>query len=513
MASGENTGNQGDDNDQGKMEWKLGNHRQYSPPAGIPEYVKKALPPRPGSRSSSIYSSPDEGAQQPLVQNPKLQDIGTKGALNEAGLTVVQPLQPTTSSSHRSEIAAPQPRYPARMILETSEADDMVISPISNPLSANTNIQQYEVSPISPNESTCSLHSAISSTASPDPSSSAEEIYLTRRPFVYEKQPMVYPSADLLLTPEIVAPNQKHQFQYQQINLRYSDPGSPLNGAVIHPPTSFPSDPNLRLSRHLDGDEQSHTPASRSIKLQLQPQPQPDVEENNPENASSSLSLTPTGAVVSSPKVAFAGTVDGFSTRPRANSKRTAPAPPPLKLSERPLAEHYVKTPFPGVEAVQRQDTITTATSTAATVATTATIANTTAKNNNDHRSNSTRRQEQQRSNVAAAEQENKHKDREEERNRIARKRNRVSSLPGLVLAKTLRQGGGEKDKDKEKEKEKEKSGPKVKSILSRAKSLRKVGRGLGLGIGIGAGSEEARKERRREEMKRQIRIGEPLRE
>ncbi|KAI5861806.1 hypothetical protein GGS23DRAFT_611404 [Durotheca rogersii] len=39
----------------------------------------------------------------------------------------------------------------------------------------------------------------------------------------------------------------------------------------------------------------------------------------------------------------------GFAARPRASSgaRRTAPAPPPLKLRERPLADQYVKTPFP----------------------------------------------------------------------------------------------------------------------------------------------------------------------
>ncbi|KAK6948350.1 hypothetical protein Daesc_010116 [Daldinia eschscholtzii] len=442
------------------MERKLGTYRQYSPPVGIPEYVKKALPPRPDSGSSSIYSSPNESSQLP-VQNDKRQDVSPTSVLNEARLTMVQPLQLIASSSPRSEkrpdIAAPQPRHPARMILETSEADDMIISPVSNPLSVNTNLQQYEVSPISPNESACSLHSAISSTASPN-SSSAEEIYLSRRPFVYEEHPIVYPSVDLLSTPEILAPSQKHQFQYQQINLRYSDPGSPINGAVIHPPTSFPSDPNLRLSRHLDDDNQRHTPAMNT-NPPLQPA---DSEDNNVDDASS----TPVESVVS-PKVAFAGTIDGFSTRPRANSKRTAPVPPPLKLSERPFADQYVKTPFPGAaEPAQRQETSGPSTS---------------------------RQQNQQQSGGA------EHKT-QEEQNSIARKRNRMSTLPALVFPKSLRHNGGEKDKDKERD-----GGKVKKSLLSRAKSLR-IGRGLGLGIG----SEEARKEKRREEMKRQIRIGEP---
>ncbi|KAI1482663.1 hypothetical protein F4774DRAFT_428960 [Daldinia eschscholtzii] len=465
MVPSDSTDNQGDDNDQEKMERKLGTSRQYSPPVGIPEYVKKALPPRPDSGSSSIYSSPNEGPQRLPGQNDKRQDVSPTSVLHSARLTMVQPLQLIASSSPRSEkrpdIAAPQPRHPARMILETSEADDMVISPVSNPLSVNTNLQQYEVSPISPNESECSLHSAISSTASPS-SSSAEEIYLSRRPFVYEEHPIIYSSVDLLSTPEILAPNHKHQFQYQQINLRYSDPGSPINGAVVHPPTSFPSDPNLRLSRHLDGDNQRHTPAiSTNPPLQTT-----NSENNDPDNASS----TPVGSVVS-PKVAFAGTIDGFSTRPRADSKRTAPAPPPLKLSERPLADHYVKTPFPGAtEPAQRQETL---------------------------GSSTLRQQNQQQSSVA--EQKTP-----EEQNSIARKRNRLSTLPALVFPKSLRHNGGEKDKDKEKEKD---GGKVKKSFLSRAKSLR-IGRGLGLGMGIG--SEEARKEKRREEMKRQIRIGEP---
>lgn len=455
MASGDNTNSQDSDDDQGEMDWKTGKQQQYPPPADIPEYVKKALPPRPNPGSSSIYSFPVESAQQQCILNNHHQRDGpdvNSGALDEAGLTVVQPLQLMASSSSCSEkepeILAPQPRYPAHMILETSDADDIVISPVSGPLAGNKNLQQYEVSPISPNESTCSLHSGVSSSASHN-SSSGEEIYISRQPFLYEKHPIVYQSADLLPTLEMDTLNQKHQFQYQQINLRYSDPGSPISGTVIHPPTSFPSDPNLRLSRHLDDENQGPT-------MNTKPLSPADLANNF-----SSQSQTPTGTIVN-PKVAFAGTVNGFSTRSRANSKKTTHAPPPLKLSERPLADSYVKTPFPGVEPVQRQDS-----------------------------SGSTRQKQN------PAEQKAK-----EEQNSIARKRNRVSTLPAFVFAKSLRQSGGET-----RGKEKTSSGPTVKSILSRAKSLT-IGRGFGLGLGVG--SEEARKEKRREEMKRQIRIGEP---
>ncbi|KAI1660261.1 hypothetical protein F4813DRAFT_318438 [Daldinia decipiens] len=460
MASGDNTNSQDNDNGQGEIDWKIGKQLQYPPPADVPEYVKKALPPRPNPGSSFICSLLVESAEQQYISNNQHQrdrpDVNS-GSLYEAELAVVQPLQLVASSSPCSEedpeIVAPQPRYPARMILETSEADDIIISPVSGTLAGNKNLQQYEVSPISPNESACSLHSGVSSSASHN-SSSAEETYLSRQPFFYEKHPIVYRSEDLLPTLDMDALNQKHQFQYQQINLRYSDPGSPMNGTVIHPPTSFPSDPNLRLSRYLDGESQGYP-------LTINTKPLSPADLANDLNQSQ----TPTETIVS-PKVAFSSTINGFSTRSRANSKRTTNAPPPLKLSERPLADSYVKTPFPGVEPVQRQDS-----------------------------SGSTRQKQDPAEHKA-----------KEEQSGIARKRNRVSTLPAFVFAKSLRQSGGET-----REKEKTSSSPTVRSIFSRAKSLR-IGRGLGLGLGLGlgGGSEEARKEKRKEEMKRQIRLGEP---
>ncbi|KAI0117402.1 hypothetical protein F4814DRAFT_459496 [Daldinia grandis] len=461
MASDDNTINQDNDTDQGEMDWNIGKHQHYSPPTDVPEYVKRALPPRPNPGSSSIYSSSIESARRqsiPKDQHERGRPDFNPDVFDEAGLAVVQPLQLMASSSPSlrggPEIVAPQPRYPARMILETNEPDGIVISPVSGSLAGNKNLQQYEVSPISPNESACSLHSGLSSSASHN-SSSAEEIYLSRQPFLYEKHPIVYQSADLFPTPETDTLTQRHRFQYQQINLRYSDPGSPISGTVIHPPTSFPSDPNLRLSHHLDEENHEYSPT-----INIKPLSPADLADRD---NLSSQSQTPTGTTAS-PKVVFAGTANGFSTRSRANSKRTAHAPPPLKLSERPLVDSYVKTPFPGAEPVQRQD------------------------------SPGSARQEQ-----SPAE----HKAKEEQISTV-RKRNRVSTLPGFVFAKSSRQSDGEG-----RGKEKTSPGQTVKGILSRAKSLRIV-RGLGLGLGLGIGSEEARKEKRREEMKRQIRIGGP---
>ncbi|KAI8962689.1 hypothetical protein F5Y11DRAFT_179563 [Daldinia sp. FL1419] len=457
---------------QEKMGWKTGK-QQYPPPVGIPEYVKRALPPRPDSASSSIYSFPNDSPRglsiSKCLHKGNHIDSSSEGILDGAGFAEVNSPQLTTSPSPYShntpEIAAPQPRYPARMILETTETDNTVVSPVSNPLTGNNSLRQYEVSPVSPYESS-SLHSECSSRESPY-SSSVEEIYIGQQPFLYDNQPIMYPSSDLLPTPGMDAANLSHQFQHQQTNLRYSDPGSPISGTVIHPPTSFPSDPNLRYSRDL-GDNQRR-PLTDNTKPSSYA-----VLGNDPSNVSKIPFET-----VASPKVVFAGSMDGFSARPRANSKRTAPAPPPLKLSERPIADYYVKTPFPGMEPMHIESM-----------------------------------QEQissvspQKKPIEATDQKGK-----EEHNTITRKLNRVSTLPALVFPKSLRQngsGGKEREKSKDKETEKGAPGLKVKSILSRAKSLR-IGRGLGLGMGSDeTRKEKRREEKRREEMKKQIRIGDP---
>ncbi|KAI1390202.1 uncharacterized protein F4822DRAFT_428544 [Hypoxylon trugodes] len=403
----------GHDNDKNQleMEWKAGKRQQFPPPEALPAYVNRALPPRPNdSNSPSSSDSPEKNTQPQTASNPELlvsqhedgrQNPDTTGMLNDAGLAMVQPLQLTTSSvpqfrqkqQRPPTIASPQPRYPAFMVLEVDERDEDIVSPVSAPLSGNNTHQQHEVSPISPVESERSIHSKVSdldnaSSESPD-SPSIKDGSNSSRSGSRENQTEQSPS-DQAITPLWYL-----EHQIQQINLRYSDPGSPISGAVVHPPSSFPSDPNLRRLRDsVASHSRSHSNSGSSTysvysptspknnislplplhnqflyqphsALRTPPQLPPPSRAASGRKRDSGVKLASpvTGSGASPPKVAFAGAgagigakTDGFSvTRARANSsKRTAPPPPPLKLSERPLVDKYVKTPFPGLEEERR---------------------------------------------------------------------------------------------------------------------------------------------------------------
>ncbi|KAI2464068.1 hypothetical protein F4781DRAFT_91319 [Annulohypoxylon bovei var. microspora] len=537
--------------------------KQYPPPNALPDYVNRALPPRPDSNTSSTYDPLDDGTKRPPIPKPLLPlsrlqhdslNPSPAGILNEAGLALVHPPPPQLITSAPQqfqpqkkslEIAAPQPRYPAPIILDTQD-HDLIISPVSAPLSGDINAHQsYEVSPLSPSQSQHSFRSGtISSTdlgsgSKRMSSPTAGDEGLALSPGIPGRMNLVYThtgthtahSSGDLAAARLASPHS----QVQQIDGRYSDPGSPISGAVIHPPTSFPSDPDLRDSRHVDvRNPLAPTPIPIPLSIfppiftresQIPPRPKSPSpfsqreEDEVTSNASGDLAKTTSGS--GTMRVAFAGPgaarTEGFR-RARASSKRSAAPPPPLKLSERPtIADAYVKTPFPGAAAppppaLQR------------------------GLSHPTHRT---------------ARLASEDKDKEAGLGMIKRL-NRVSSLPGFGFARSLRRnsslGGGEgapallKEREKEKEKDKERERGREKEILQQqqqqqqqrrkqsedARKLEKEGRpsplpkvrsflekarqlSMGHGLGIGMGSEEARKEKRRAEIKRQIRIGEPM--
>ncbi|OTA69073.1 hypothetical protein K449DRAFT_428487 [Hypoxylon sp. EC38] len=483
MASTHSVGRQENGGSQQGMEWKPKGHQQFPPPESLPDYVNRALPPRPNSSSSSLYDNPNEHIrQQPKLkyQSPVSQhqddyvDLSPSGVLDEAGLAMVKPLEVVMSSTPESgqkqhlEIASPQPRYPARMILETGLRDINVVSPISAPLTGNIIHPQYEVSPLSPSESECSLPSMISGPANSNLSLTKEEQSLSNtegRHFVYDGKHTAHSSEDLAAA-RLASPHS----QVQQINHRYSDPGSPIGGAVIHPPSPFPTDLNLGFTRHLDENIPEHKASPSPIS------PQFEILENitSSESKLTTTTTTTSGGSISSPKISFAGVKSkGFSTRSRASQP-----PPPLKLSERPLANTYVKTPFPSsaIPPLQRG-------------------------NSNPH----PRSTQQTKGGTEDKDDQSDIK--------MIKKRNRVSSLPGLGFTRSLRIGhfqsveetqAGPQQSEGAGQERRASPVPKVKSIFSKAKQ------GLEHGLGIGMGSEEAKKEKRRAEIKKQIRIGEP---
>lgn len=601
MTSGNITGGENNVNSQETLGWN--SYQQYPPPEALPEYINRALPRRPNSSSSSVYDSPDgETPRQPApffqastsqYHDDDPSSPGPAGILDEAGLALVQPLQQQQSIAgispsqpplrqgrpSESEIAAPQPRHPTHIILGGSrDSGDYVVSPVSAPLPGtnnnNNNIQPYEVSPISPGDSQRSLHSATVSPSIRDtgsvasrhssllPITTAGGANLSQQPGRIHVPLSIY--ADSQSSRSLLAARDgglhgssgslygSRQQEENQIR-HHSDPGSPITGAVIRPPTSFPSDPNLR------------SPTRRSTMVHMEPflvsplaqQPQmqlplrsarrsPNSRDKGsddddayaePRRRSRSPSAPIAGTSTSGDtnsiassggsgmllpfKVSFASNdnnpqqrIEGFSARPR-----TAPAPPPLKLSERPLADTYVKTPFP-------------------------LLLTSTFSEGEDEGGRQVLRKKQKEGEGGKGKGKGKEGENPSRSNsgksnsKEVKKRNRVSSLPGFGFARSLsfRQrgsegigsdavgsssgsgaagGSGSADiaptttttgaKDKDKGSRKTSPVPRVRNFLAKAKRL-----GLGRGLGIGTTGEEARKERRREEIKRQIRVGEP---
>ncbi|OTB07570.1 hypothetical protein M426DRAFT_19906 [Hypoxylon sp. CI-4A] len=513
------------------LQWEMeSNGHPYPPPEALPQYVNRALPPRPRSNTSfSLGSSTRDPQHLPAekqdtpVTHPQGDQPSSDSVLDEAGSSILDHIQSRESpepllhqrNQQQPDIISPQPRYPAPIVLEIKEQHDMV-SPLSAGLNTN---QEYEVSPVSPGESECSIDSTISESDGGDIGTNRNSPLITGPidSLRHKDGKIIYHTAHSsgdLAAARLVSPHQL----VQQINLRYSDPGSPISGAVIHPPSPFLTDDvDPRLSQHIENEKYE---GRREPPATLNSTPHEDPARGNPTHTSTSTARLAPNAMVnednSTPRVVFAGP-EGFSTRSRANSKKTnaAPPPPPLKLSERPLVETYVKTPFPGSAVPPLQ------------------------RGNTDPDGRLLRRGKSvggdgNRGGGKGVKEKEKGKGKgkgggvdggeDEDGIRPLNRRNRVSSLPGLGsgFTKLLRQasvhhgsGGGssggsgsragEIKKDGESHKERTSPMPKVKSILAKAKQLK-----LGRGFGLGMGSEEARKEKRRAEMKKLIRVGEP---
>ncbi|KAI6093375.1 hypothetical protein F4821DRAFT_222821 [Hypoxylon rubiginosum] len=557
--------------------------QQYPPPQALPDYVNRALPPRPrtNSNASSIYDSPGEvsspgpakpmGGQQPPVVTEEDEEEEqhlsptSAGVLDQAGLAMVQPLQPaltSTPSQADKEIVAPQPIYPAAKVLEVK---NFVVSPVSAALPGNdgSNNGRDEVSPVSPDGSQRSLHSRISvSTSRPSSPTATQQnnsnsnnntsSQLHRTPTnKSDRRRAVYKGYRTTQDPAAMAgssssPRSPH-YQVHQINDRYSDPGSPISGAVIHPPTSFPSDPSLRSSRQLSEARQRQQSAASNNNDPLPHGTNNGIgngnSNDNPETSSpigGGAKLAPVASVSSngSQRVAFAGlqrSDSGFAARPRAGSKRGAP--PPLKLSERALVDNYVKTPFPDLGGGKGRG--------------------------KDREKERGKEKEKEREGqpksrfshggenssmdfgmrwMGIGRDKDKEREKEKEKEKgvetptSAKRRNRVSSLPGLGFLRSGPLSGNKIEKEGKEAKEETQaqaqaavvpmpsevrsgyvestragtrpsrtpSVSKVKNILSKAKQ---IGLNRSLGMGSMLSSEEAKKERRRAEMKRQIRV------
>ncbi len=434
------------------MGWKPARKNHFPPPKDLPEYATRPLPPRPSSSSSSIYDS-DQGSQ-PLTQHRLFKgaqedsrlSTNFAGSIDESALKMVRPPSIVTSLPEpqgQGEIASPQPLHPEHKVLKLKIDEDSQVSPILTPPSGKNSHYQYSVSPLSPDGSVHSFETAVSEL---DSSSS-----LRPDSWLKEKNPIgtdgrrpsrTDNTADqgaLGFRPLALQTESLHP-RLQKINLRYSDPGSPVNG-TIRPKDAGESGPDIGTSARFSQGQTADAHPTATLPRQAK-----QAHHESWCQSPVEMELAANGR-----KIAFSsGDIDGFSHRTAGPSQRNAP--PPLKLSERPLAETYIKTPFPP-------------------------------RTNSEYSQKS-----------VFEEDDDSHK----KHNR------RVSSISGF--AKSLRPTSLHRSESNSTvQSEASRTGeqtsraspvPIVKNILSKAKS------------GLKIGSDEAKKERKRELLKRQIKVG-----
>ncbi|RYO74793.1 hypothetical protein DL764_010676 [Monosporascus ibericus] len=350
-------------------------------------------------------------------------------------------------SNEEDEIAFLRPNGPGDKPLRLETCGDSEVSPILTPPSGKNTHHQYNVSPLSPDGSLHSLNTAVSEqdrSSYISNVSGSEEKLLDGSERRQSFQANCPPGQSSLGFQSLAVQADRLHPQLQRINLRYSDPGSPLDGTID---TRYPREPSPDVGRP-SGPRQKRSAGVHSAaqKSQMARQSHYGSWGQNPIKKE---------AVARERRVFLAGAkVGSFPNRTTIPAQRHAP--PPLKLSERPLVETYVKTenqvktPFPR-------------------------------RNNSEFSEKS----------VFEEDDVNKKQSR------------RMSSLSGF--AKSLRptsshmgeaSGSAQGEAHKTKEHSRASPVPTMKNILAKAKS------------GLKIGSDESKKEKRRVNLKRQIRVG-----
>ncbi|KAI1338552.1 hypothetical protein F5Y15DRAFT_121052 [Xylariaceae sp. FL0016] len=418
-----------------QQSWKSEPYHPFPPPEDTAEYVSKALPlpPRASSVSSSVYS-----------------DDSCAGIFDENVFAQVQvPRLDTILSqdTRQREIVSPQPRYPDHRVLSVNTDDGFLVSPIKTPGSGNESWRTHIVSPM---EQTGSRYSLETSLSEPDRLShvnySESRGQAATQP--EKRHSSDWTSAASQSTKSSDSSCSVHKIEAregQKSAFRYSDQGSPVGGTSLDIRGLGEPGPDVGRGAGYFGDFLPINVNSRGVaKSHTFWRRSPGREKR---------AATTTGQ-----KVAFAvPLIDSFSSnRPStSHASHHRPAPPPLKLSERPVQSDYVKTPFPD----QIDD-------------------DSSRKSVFDHDDDDT----------------------------IMRKHKRVSSLGSF--GKALRPSSSYKNEAgspaRPEPRHTESVGrpspvPKVRNMLSKAKH--------GLGHGLGLSNEEVKKEKRREDLKRQIRM------
>ncbi|CAJ2501088.1 Uu.00g039410.m01.CDS01 [Anthostomella pinea] len=457
------------------------NHQPYPPPRDIKNYAARALPdvpgdsrhgavrnqsglpPRPNSSSSyssSIYDSEgDDGAalrkQNPKQELPIRQQPGDarastsfSGAMDEAAFDMIRQPPPLAINPPKSrdqpEIASPQPRIPALSKAHQwiAHSEDRV-SPVT-PGSGRYPYVGFPVSPISEHGVSISFEET---TSEPD-----HHPYKAYNPSVTPSSNWSHSTSQASKSPQPPPETSLHP-HVQKINLRYSDPGSPISVGPGGDVRGF-GGPGPDIGSSFRSHQSAQGQGKGNTSLSVQSAWGKQADGDRPASPASGRKV-----------VSFAvPQIDSFSSGSgRRQSSPWNAAPPPLELSERPVAQDHEKTPFPP----------------------------------------QTDASDSQRSFFDDSDDNND----DEVDDRAQKTHKRVSSFTAMGLGKSLRPGSSShknvvapvpeaRHVDVQVRLSPVPKPKKHRNILSRAKH------------GLGLSSEDAKRERKRDEIKRQIRFG-----
>ncbi|KAI0482429.1 hypothetical protein GGR56DRAFT_670312 [Xylariaceae sp. FL0804] len=307
-------------------------YQPYPPPRDIADYASRALPvvpPSAGLTSPSVYS-----------------EASCAGIFDEAAFEQVQPpLLDTAHTQFRQsqEIISPQPRYPGHRVLSVGADDDWAVSPVLSPGSGGETWKTHAVSPLSRRRE--SNESADDSASESEPErttySSRSSWAKSHCPF-YLDRPEAFDFGDQAGSPTPMGNNSLHPFakpldlsvtQVRKDSYRHSDPGTPICIGLDLREFGYPGSgvAEMRQSESSLISPQASERAGSFGSLHHW--------HNHPGVGSRSAS--------GRWSVSFAvPKIDTFSSARSVETHRAGP-PPPLKLSHRAVQGDYVKSPWP----------------------------------------------------------------------------------------------------------------------------------------------------------------------
>lgn len=224
----------------------------FPPPEGVPDYATRnlpPLPPRPTSTPSSIYNS-NSGFRRPTANHLHRRDspISHLGQTNKSsgsgGSEVVLDMRPPDMSivtefrqdsrkEQREVIHSPRPRLPNQKTMNELRLNNgFEVSPILSPGAGTLFYQTHEVSPLTPEDAYIRGFEKTIMERGRCTQWAAKSRLNSRRHSPWDDIPPVTSHLSLGFYPvPVKVARRKPSDKEQQLQSRYSDPGSPLEGS------------------------------------------------------------------------------------------------------------------------------------------------------------------------------------------------------------------------------------------------------------------------------------------